>query len=232
MAITEVAYSEQYPNNTKNVTVDITARIPVGPGSDGDEKYLFYVSVPTNVYSDVTLSTAINPIYVAGIKRGWAQSHQVTSPVSTDGGTLTIAVDEEDSGAVSITVTSGSYSGSVLASYLQSTLHTTASGLKTGTSKLSYMNTEVSFEDNRFTLKSGSVKNSFNSGTWSEVSSVKVTGGTAADSLGFTSGYPNSYDLAASASGTLLGPASSIGSIDDAIRYGLMYISNQIDFSG
>jgi hypothetical protein len=228
MAISETVYSPSYPNNTKTVTVDLVSRIPVG--QDGDEKYI--LSISTTAYSNNTSRTSINPIYIYDIKKGWAQSHVLTTPISTDGGTLTIAIDETDSGAVSVTVASGTYTGPLLADHIETQLRTTASGSKSGASNYrSYMDAAVEFEDSRVTIKSGSVKSSYNSSTWSYVSSVHVTGGTVADELGFYSGYPNSYDLATTVSGALIGPASAITDVDDAIRYAIRSLSDQIDFT-
>lgn len=229
MAYNVTVYDETYPSNTKTVSVDIVSRVPVG--EDGDEKYILYVYAGTNVYSNITSRTAVTPIFISDMRRGWAQGFAVSSPVTSDGGTLTVAIDEEDSGAVTITLASGTYTGQIIANSLQSQL--TASGVKAGeTNQLSYRNAQVKYDDGRFLILSGSTKKSFNSSDWSDTSSVKVTGGTAADTLGFTTDYPNSYDLATTASGVLHGPASAHVSVDDAIKWALMSITKSIDFSG
>jgi len=233
MAINETVYSPLYPNNTKTVTIDLVSRIPLGEG--GDEKYILSVSVGTNVYSDIANSTRISPIYIYEMRRGWAQGFSIDFPVVTAGGTLTIAIDEADSGAVTVDVASGTLSSSTLIQSLQYQLRATASGSgvkATASNKLSYMNAEAVVEDGRLTFLSGSTKKSYNSSTWSETSSVKVTGGTVADELGFSTGYPNSYDLATTTSGALHGPASAHATMDDAVRFAVMSIVNQIDFSG
>lgn len=228
MAISATVYSPSYPNNTKTVTIDLVSRIPVG--QDGDEKYI--LSISTTAYSDNTNRTSINPVYIHDIKRGWAQSHVISTPVTTAGGTLTVAIDEADSGAMSVTVESGTYTGPLLADHIESAIRTTASGSKASASNYrGYADCAVEFEDSRITIKSGSVKGSFNSSTWSEVSSVHVTGGTLQTSLGFYSGYPNSYDLATTVSGALIGPASAVADVDDAVRYAIRSLTDQIDFS-
>jgi hypothetical protein len=228
MAITQTVYSPQYPNNAKTITVDIVSRVPVG--AEGDEKYIVYVY--TNAYSNNTDRTAINPVYMYEMKRGWAQSYIVNSPIVTSGGTLTVAIDEADSGAVTLTIASGTWSGNTLATSIQAQLSATASGVKaTATNKLSYQSAQAKFEDSRITILSGSTRSSYNSSTWSDVSSVKVTGGTASSALGFNTGYPNSFDMATTSSGYLHGPSSAHVSVDDAIRYAVMYIANQIDYT-
>lgn len=229
MAINQTVYSPQYPNNSKTVTVDIVSRIPLG--AEGDEKFVLYVY--TSAYSDSTNNTTIAPIYMYEMRRGWAQGFEVSSPVSTDGGTISVAIDEADSGAIDLTVSSGSYAGSVLASDLQSQItYEAVSGTKASASnKLSYLNAQVKYEDGRITFLSGSTRQYFNNSDRSKTSSVKITGGTAKDDLGFATGYPNSYDLATTASGELHGPASAHVSVDDAIRFAIMSIVNQIDFS-
>lgn len=231
MAYNVTVYDDAYPTNTKTVYVDIVSRVPAG--EDGDERYILYVYAASTVYSNVTNRTAVPPIFISDMKRGWAQSFSVSSPVTSDGGTLEIAIDEEDSGAVTITLASGTFSGQTVATSLQSQLQLTASGVKAGaTNMLSYRNAQLKYEDGKFLILSGSTKKTFNSTSWDDTSSVKVTGGTAAGTLGFTTGYPNSYDLATVASGELQGPASAHVSVDDAIKWALMCITNNIDFSG
>jgi hypothetical protein len=229
MAINQTVYSPQYPNNSKTVSVDIVTRIPLG--AEGDEKFVLYVY--TSAYSNNASTTAIAPIYMYEMRRGWAQGFEVSSPIATDGGTITVAIDETDQGAVELTVESGSQSGSVLASVLQAQLQYEAvSGTKsTASNKLSYLNAQVKYEDSRLTFYSGSTRQYFNNSDRTKTSSVKVTGGTVGEDLGFTTGYPNSYDLVTTASGYLHGPASAHVSVDDAIRFALMSIVNQIDFS-
>lgn len=230
MAINQTVYSQQYPNNSKTVTVDIVSRIPLG--AEGDEKFVLYVY--TSAYSDNGNNTTIAPVYMYEMRRGWAQSHSLSSPVMVSGNyTLQVAIDEADSGYVTLTVSSGSISGPLLASSLEDQIRSEAvSGTKASASnKLSYLNAQVKFEDNALVFLSGSTRSSFNSTDRSKVSSVKVVGGTGAENLGFTTGYPNSYDLAATSANYRVGPASAHVSMDDAIRFALMSIINQIDFS-
>jgi hypothetical protein len=231
MAYNVTVYDDDYPSNTKTVYVDIVSRVPAG--EDGDEKYILYVYAASTVYTNVTNRTAVPPIFISDMKRGWAQSFSVNSPVTTSGGTLTVAIDEADSGAVTLTTATGTFAGSVVADALQSQLRLTASGVKaTSSNMLSYKNSQVKYEDGKFLFLSGSTKKSFNSSSWTDTSSIKVTGGTSAGNLGFTTGYPNSYTLAATTSGSLHGPASAHVSVDDAIKWALMCITNNIDFSG
>jgi len=229
MAINQTVYSPQYPNNSKTVSVDIVSRIPLG--AEGDEKFVLYVY--TGAYSNNSSNTAIAPIYMYEMRRGWAQGFTIASPISTDGGSLTVVIDEADEGAVSLTVSSGTINGSTLAADLQAQLQYEAvSGTKASASnKLSYLNAQVKFEDSRVTFLSGSTRQDYYSTDRTKASSVKVTGGTVASELGFTLGYPNSYDLATTTSGYLHGPASAHVSVDDAIRFALMSIVNQIDFT-
>jgi hypothetical protein len=231
MALNITVYDEDYPTNTKTVSIDLVSRVP--SGGDGDEKFIVYVYTAANVYSNVTNRTAVDPIFIADVKRGWAQSFDVASPVTTNGGTLTVAIDEATSGAVTLTLASGTYSGQTVADSLGSQLQLTASGVKAGaTNELSYRNSSLKYEDGKFVILSGSTKKSFNSSTWDDTSSVKVTGGTVAGNLGFTTGYPNSYDIATTSSGVMHGPASAHATIDDAIKWAVMCITNKIDFSG
>jgi hypothetical protein len=231
MAITQTVYSPDYPSNAKTVTIDLVQRVPVGAG--GDEKYVLYVY--TSAYSNYTNKTSISPVYMYEMRRGWAQSWIISSPLATSGGTLEVAIDEADSGYIELTVASGTHNLSTLALNLQTQVRNTASG--TGAkvdadNKLSYLNAKVVYEDGRLTFVSGSTKDSFHATEWSDTSSVQITGGTAANDLGFTTGYPNSYDIAATTSGYLMGPASAHTTMDDAITFAVETIVNQIDFSG
>jgi hypothetical protein len=234
MAITETVYSAAYPNNTKQVVVDVTPRIPVG--GDGDNKYIIWVYASTGAYTDNVARTPVNPIFLYEIRRGWAQSFNVNSPINTGGGgTLTVAIDEADGGAVSLAVAGGTLSGQTVAQSLESQLQAVASGTGVKVSaanKLGYLNSQVTYEDGRFLILSGSTKSSYNdSSNWSNTSSVKVTGGTLANALGFTIGYQNSFSLATSASGVMQEPRSAHGNIDEAIKWAVMSIANQIDYS-
>jgi hypothetical protein len=94
------------------------------------------------------------------------------------------------------------------------------------------LNAQVSYTNNRLRIVSGSVKSSYNdTSDYTNTSSVKVTGGTEKNTLGFTTGYPNSMDLATTASGEIHAPASAVASVDDAVRFGIMTLVNQIDFT-
>jgi hypothetical protein len=230
MAITQTVYSPEYPNNSKTVTVDIVSRIPLG--AEGDEKFVLYVY--TSAYSNKTSSTAIAPIYMYEMRRGWAQSFPLSSPITVSGSyTLQVAIDEADSGYVELDLTAGSQSVSVLAADLQYQLwYAAVSGTKAeATNKLSYLNAQVKYEDGCLLFLSGSTRQDFNNTDRTKASSVQITGGTGAENLGFTTGYPNSWSLASGASNSLHGPASAHVSLDDAVRFGLMSIVNQIDFS-
>lgn len=210
----------------------MVSRIPLG--TEGDEKYILYVY--TTAYSDNTNRTSIDPVYIYDIKKGWAQSFSVSTPITVSGSkTLTVAIDEADSGAVTLTVASGSYSGQTLAEELEYQLQATASGTgakASASNKLSYMNSTVDFEDSTFVISAGSIKSSYTAPyAQGKTTSVKVTGGTLADSIGFSTGYPNSYDLATTSSGALHGPASAVTNVDDAIRFAVMTLQNQMDFT-
>ena len=229
MAISNTVYSQQYPNNSKTVTVDIQQRIPLG--ADGNEVYVLYVY--TSAYSNNATSKAVVPIYMYSMKRGWAQGFPIASPVTTAGGTLTVAIDEANSGAVTLIVPSGTINGTTLAQNFEAQLaYTAASGTKAAASNaLSYLNARVEFQDGSLTFLSGSVNNSYNDSDMTQTTSVQVTGGTLVSQLGFSTGYPNSFAIATTTSGSLHGPASANVTMDDAVRWAIASIVNQIDFS-
>jgi hypothetical protein len=233
MSITQTVYSTLYPNNSKTITVDIVSRIPMGAG--GDEKYIIWVYPGAGVYTNNTTRVQPDPIFLYDIKRGWALSSSVSSPLTISTGTLDVAIDEADEGAVTVTLTTGTYAGSAIAAQIQTQINNTASGsgVKVGaTNQLSYLNAQVKYEDSKFLFMSGSIKSSYNELTnYDNTSSIKIVGGTLKSALGFDTGYANSYDLATTSSGSLYGPSSASATIDDAICWAVMSIANQVDYS-
>jgi hypothetical protein len=67
MAVNVTVYDlENYPDNSKTVTVDQKTVVPLG--YDGDEQWV--LSFTTTAYSDNTARTAIQDIYVTEMKAG------------------------------------------------------------------------------------------------------------------------------------------------------------------
>lgn len=230
MAISETVYSPDYPNNSKTVTIDIVQRVPTGAA--GDEKFILYIY--TTAYSNNTARTAIDPVFMYNMRRGWCEGFSMGASVTLAGTGLMVALDEDGDG-VQISTATGSYPGSTIASQIQDALRYTAiSGVRAASSnRLSYLNCQCLFQDGRFRIVSGSVKDSYNNTlNWNKTSSAKVKLGYGdAAVLGFTAGYPNSFDISTTASGILHAPGSALVTVDDAIRFGIETLINQIDFT-
>jgi hypothetical protein len=71
MAVNVTVYDlDNYPDNSKTVTVDHSTIVPIG--YEGDEQWV--MSFSTTAYSDNENTTAIQDIYVREIRAGWVKS--------------------------------------------------------------------------------------------------------------------------------------------------------------
>jgi hypothetical protein len=163
-----------FPGGTaKTVTVDVIQVVPAGGSPEGDEIW---------VSSTTTTATAsgggsIESIFKNEMKRGFIRSSGLVPsavfniPASAK---MVVAIDEALGSGVEIQLTSGS---NLLAKDVAQDIEDALRGeavIGGGGSKignLSYLNAQVRFENNRFSIESGTVSESF---TGSSRSSVKV----------------------------------------------------------
>lgn len=175
-----------YPGGTaKTVTVDILQIVPKGP-AEGDEKW---------ITSHVTTATAsgggsIQSIFKNEMLRGFIKSSGLknspyTFPVNPQ---FDIAVDEAITNAVTITLSSGGGGpivGADVAQDIEDKIRATAEigqgGAKVG--NLSYLNTQVRFSNNKFSIESGTVSDSFTGGSAPSTVAIRSTTGGGNDIL-------------------------------------------------
>ncbi len=189
---------EDYPDNQKTVSVDLTQLVPVGVS--GDERWM--ASVTTSAYSDIATTTAIGDIYIRTLSRGWARSSGLA------GSSFTITASSNDNLAVNIDNQGGARStytitlaagvnipGDTVAADIETKLRALAATGQGQAGDLGYLNCEVEFVDNKFWIYSGTMSNSWTS---TSRSSVGIEGASSNDSKA-TLGYDvvlDSYNLA------------------------------------
>ena len=185
MAINATVYDlENYPENSKTISLDLLKAIPVG--SQGDEKFL--LTCKTTAYADVstTPKLAIDDIFIQEFLCGWAKSSGFKGAIFTigAGNTLIIAIDGTD--FQTITLDSGTnLTGDAVAADIQAKLRALSKTSGPVENNLGYMNCRCSFANSRFVIKSGTISKLL-SGTGTNVSSVKIdSSGTANSILGF-----------------------------------------------
>lgn len=182
---------ENYPDNGKTVTVQLSSVVPVG--AEGDEKWV--ISASTTGYSNITNRTAIQDIYIREIKAGWFKSSGLaggTFDVTASSKTLGIKMDASNN-TYYIELDEGyNLSGDAIAADMEEKIRAIPDSGYWQTEdagyELSYRNCIVEFVNNRFYIVSGDVS-PYYTGTYR--SSVYVTSSgvdTAYSELGFKLG--------------------------------------------
>ena len=145
---------DNFPNNPKTVTVDLTELIPFG--NSGEDTWVF---------SAITTATAsggaaIQRLYLSKTKWGWAKSSGLKSgpyDVTASQKHLRVAIDEDSSNYVEIALDENALplGGDVVAQNMQDKIQDAASsgGAKAG--NLSYLNAAVRFTNGTFEIISG-----------------------------------------------------------------------------
>ena len=176
---------ENFPNNPKTITVDLTELVPVG--NSGEDTWVF---------SAITTATAsgsavIQRLYISTTKFGWIKSTGLNSgPYSITGSQrhIKVSVDEDISSGVEIALdTSGlGIGGDAVAMDLQAKISALASagGAKIG--NLAYLNVIVRHVNGVFEIISGSTSSVY---TGSLRSSVAVVDGTSTTGLAAELGF-------------------------------------------
>lgn len=179
---------DNYPDNSKTVSIDLKTVVPVG--EEGDEKWVlqFY----TSAYSDNTLRTAIPDIYVREIKAGWAKSSGLIGiggkfTLGTSSNVLGIKIDNSSSVYYIELETGNNMTGAAIADDMEEKIRAIPdSYLFTDTEYTSaYRNASVEYKNGKFYIISGSMTPYY---TGSDRSSVDVTASgsdTCLDVLGF-----------------------------------------------
>lgn len=226
---------ENYPDNSKTVTVDQQSIVPTGYA--GDEQWV--LSFTTNAYSDNTNNTAIQDIYVQEMKTGWYKSSglvTIGSSVAVTSGSKTLGLNIDNSSKwYYIQLTEDVYGPDALAEHIEDQIRAVPDSYLWSSSDdpLSYKNSQVEYTNGKFKIISGTV-GEFYTGTNRTSVAVTYSGSdTLYYDLGFDLGI-GSYDTATSSIKERLvtancGPSStaiSINSLSDAASGDAFAITN------
>lgn len=176
---------QNYPNNPKTVTVDLSELVAFGNGGE-DTWVLSAVTTAT-----ASGSAAIQRLYISQNRVGWVKSSGLKAgpySVIVSQKHLKVAIDEDISGAVEITLDENTVAigGNAVAKNIQSKISNTAltGGAKAG--NLAYLNATVRFVNGAFEILSGTVSDVYTGVTRSsvDIADGATTTGLAAE-LGF-----------------------------------------------
>ncbi len=177
-----------FPGGTaKTVTVDIIQIVPAGGSPEGDEIWV----TSTTTAATASGTTAIEDIFKNEMKRGFIRSSGfITGLINIPAvARMVIAIDESVGGGIEITLTEGNnFLASDVAQDIESKIQAQAviggGGSKLG--NLSYLNAQVRFSDNKFSIESGSVADTFTgTGRSSVVIDAPSSGFDVRATLGF-----------------------------------------------
>jgi hypothetical protein len=165
---------ENYPGNTKRVTIDVASVVPTG--YEGDEQIV--LTVATTAYSDNTNRTAIQDLYMTESKSGWIKSSGFMGnkfALDATHNEIRIKLDNTISGTSSYDGSFGYYTvvlshddgayitGEAIADDLETGIRAipTSGAWETADDGyiLSYKNCSVEFNDGKFKIISGSIGN-------------------------------------------------------------------------
>jgi len=184
-----------YPGTTKRVSIDVASIVPIV--YEGDEKIVLYVS--TTAYSDNTARTSIQNIYITDMKAGWCKS---SGFVGTNGkfnidsthNRLKVKMDNTVSGTdgygyyeivLDYNVDETPVRGEVVAADMEAKIKDlTMVAADTGYA-LSYKNCDVSYQDGKFYIVSGSMGSNYTGANRSSVRVSDATSSGCAVELGF-----------------------------------------------
>lgn len=182
---------DNYPGNTKQVTVDVSSLVPTG--YEGDEQIVFRIY--TNAYSDNTSRTAIQDLYITEAKSGWIKSSGFKGSVfqlDSAHNTFRIKLDTTVSGHngtgwydVVLDHNNGAnLPGSDIAEDMEKKIRAlpTSSQWNAGDSgyNMAYKNCSVEFNNGKFKIISGSIGDSY---IGTDKSAVAVASGTSNNCL-------------------------------------------------
>lgn len=166
---------DNYPDNSKTVSIDLKTVVPVG--EEGDEKWVlqFY----TSAYSDNINRTVIPDIYVRDIIAGWAKSSGLIGvggkfTITDSSKVLGIRIDNSTNIYYITLATGTNMTGAVIAEDIEAKVRAIPdSYLFTDSAYTSaYRNVSVEFNGGKFNIISGSMAPYY---TGTERSSVDVT---------------------------------------------------------
>jgi len=233
MAVNVTVYDlDNYPDNSKTVTTDQKALVPVG--YEGDEQWV--LSFTTSAYSDNTARTAIQDIYVREMKAGWIKSSGFMGTggkftlVSGTSNQLKVKMDASagatgQGGYYVIELTPGvNLSGDAIAADMETQIRAIPDATTWNTAdagyNLSYKNTMVDFTDGRFWIVSGNVGKYYTGTSRSSVAVAKYSADTCFVDLGFDLAISSQSVAGVSAKETLLASSYTHGTASMIIGTG------------
>jgi hypothetical protein len=188
---------ENYPDNSKTVTIDQQSVVPTGYA--GDEQWV--LSFVTSAYSNNTNRTAIQDIWVEEMATGWYKSSGLVSlgasiNIGATNKVLGINIDNS-SGWYYVQLTEDTYGPNSLATHIEDQIRAVPdTGLwNSNDDTLAYKNAQVEYANGKFKIISGTVSDYY---TGTNRTSVAVTySGT--DTLYYDLGFDlgiGSYEIA------------------------------------
>jgi hypothetical protein len=176
---------DNYPNNSKTVTVDLSELVPYGSGGED-----FWV-LSSRTSATASGGATIQRLYINDTKLGWLKASGLNAgPYSVTGAMqhLTVSIDEAIGSGVEIELTDNvlSLGGDTVAADLQIKIQALGKigGAKEG--NLSYLNACVTFVNGRFKVVSGTVSSEY---IGANRSSVAITDGTTTTGLAAELGF-------------------------------------------
>jgi hypothetical protein len=182
MAINELVYDlENRPNVSKTVTLDLKKVIPID--NQGDEVYVLSASTSAKKHGSAT----INPVYIREFKSGYCKSSgHVAGPFNIDVTNNKLNVSLDGSLTREITLASGvGLSGEDIASDIQTKLSALAAVSGVEQDNAAFLNCNVAYDNNRFTIVTGSMSNTYTGVGKSSALVLISTSGDARSLLGF-----------------------------------------------
>ena len=182
---------ENYPGNSKTVTIDVNSLVPTG--YEGDEQIV--LRVYTTAYSDNVARTAIQDLYITEAKSGWIKSSGFKGSVFQLDSThdnFRIKLDTTVSGYnqtgwydIELNHDDGAnLPGADVAEDMENKIRALPDGMQWSAADngfiMAYKNCSVEFNNGKFKIISGSIGDSY---TGTERSSVAVVSGTTDDCL-------------------------------------------------
>jgi len=202
---------ENYPDNSKTVTVDQTTVVPAG--AEGDEKWV--LSFSTSGYSDNTNRTTIQHIYVQDMKVGWAKSSGFsTGPYVISSNNKYLGVSIDGSSVYYVELSEGTYEEDSLIDELQTKIRaipTISGAWNSNDDQLAFKNSVVGYKSGKFYIVSGNLS-SYYTGTSKSSVSVSASGSdTLYSYLGFDLGYDSETISNISVKESLLASSYTVG---------------------
>lgn len=182
-----------YPSISKTVTLDLAKVVPVD--NEGDEVYV--ITASTSASTALGTSTTINPMYIREFKSGYARSSGFKAPnftITASNNEMLLSIDGSSYQTVVLSQGNG-LSGENVAKDLQTKISALGGAGGPEEGNLSFLNSIVSFENNKFLVIAGSISDTYTGVGKTSVSILPGSGNDVSADLGFDI-YVDSESLA------------------------------------